>query len=60
MCLFEIFVWSCWGLVAFCGLVAAVAWLAGAAAVVLSALVAGVAVSALLVVVSWVYLKINK
>ena len=60
MSLFELFIWSFWGLVAFCGLVAAVAWLAGAVAVVLSALVAGAAVSALLVVVSWVYLKINK
>lgn len=60
MSVFELFVWSCWGLVAFCGLVAAVAWLAGAVAVVLSALVAEVAVSAVLVAVCWVWLKINK
>ena len=32
MSFFELFVWSCWGLVAFCYLVAAVAWLAGAVA----------------------------
>ena len=60
MSFFELFIWSCWGLVVFCGLVAAVAWLAGAVAVVLSALVAGVAVSAVLVAVCWVWLKINK
>ena len=60
MSLFELFIWSCWGLVAFCGLVVAVAWLAGAAAVVLSALVAGAAVSAVLVAVCLVWLKINK
>ena len=60
MSFFELFIWSCWVLVAFCGLVAAVAWTAGAVAVLLSALVAGAAVSVVLVAVCWVWLKINK
>lgn len=59
MSLFEIFIWSCYGLIAFCGLVAAVAWLAGASAVLLSALVAGAAVSAVLSVTCWVWGKIH-
>ena len=60
MGLFGLFVWSCWGLVAFCGLVAAVAWTAGAVAIVLSALVAGAAVSAVLVAVCWCWLKLHE
>ena len=60
MSFFELFIWSCWGLVVFCGLVAAVAWTAGAVAVLLPALVAGAAVSAVLVAVCWCWLKLHK
>ena len=60
MSLFELFVWSCWGLVAFCGLVATVAWLAGAVAVLLFALVAETVVSVVLAAVCWCWLKLHE
>lgn len=60
MSFFELFVWSCWGLVAFCYLVAVVAWLAGAVAVLLFALVAGAVVSVVLAAVCWCWLKLHE
>ena len=54
------FGWAGWGLGAFCGLVAAVAWLAGAVAVLLFALVAGAVVSVVLAAVCWCWLKLHE
>ena len=48
-----------WAAVLAAGALALAAWIAGAVSVCLWSLAAGAAVSALLVVVSWVYLKIN-
>ena len=49
-----------WAAVLTAGALALVAWIGGAASVCLWSLVVAAAVSALLVVVSWVYLKINE
>ena len=49
-----------WAVVLVAEVLALVAWIAGAVSVCLWSLVVAVGVSALLVEVSWVYLKINK
>ena len=49
-----------WAVVLAAGALALAAWIGGAVSVCLWSLVVVVAVSALLVEVSWVYLKINK
>ena len=48
-----------WAAVLAAGALALAAWIGGAASVRLWSLAVGAAISALLVVVSWVYLKIN-
>ena len=49
-----------WAVVLVAEVLALAAWISGAVSVCLSSLVVAVGVSALLVEVSWVYLKINK
>ena len=49
-----------WAAVLAAGALALAAWIGGAVSVCLWSLVVAAAASALLVVVSWVYLKINK
>ena len=49
-----------WAVVLAAGVLALAAWIGGAVSVCLWSLVAVVGVSALLVEVSWVYLKINR
>ena len=49
-----------WAVVLVAEVLALAAWIAGAVSVCLWSLVVAVGVSALLVEVSWVYLKINK
>ena len=49
-----------WAVVLVAEVLALAAWIAGAVSVCLWSLVVAVGVSALLVAVSWVYLKINK
>ena len=49
-----------WAAVLAAGVLALAAWIGGAVSVCLWSLAVGAAVTALLVVVSWVYLKINK
>ena len=49
-----------WAVVLAAGALALAAWIGGAVSVCVGALEVAAAVSALLVVVSWVYLKINK
>ena len=49
-----------WAVVLVADVLALAAWIAGAVSACLWSLVVAAAVSALLVVVSWVYLKINK
>ena len=49
-----------WAVVLAAEVLALAAWIAGAVSVCLWSLVVAVGVSALLVEVSWVYLKINK
>ena len=49
-----------WAVVLAAEVLALAAWIAGAVSVCLWSLVVAAAVSALLVIVSWVYLKINK
>ena len=50
----------CWAVVLAAEVLALAAWIGGAVSVCLWSLVVAVGVSALLVEVSWVYLKINR